>query len=76
MKEENRNINDKAENPFLRFKLRENSFSDKANIDSFFSDVEDTFPSEGSFGDSWESAKIRRKEKHKTIYLTPEEQSC
>ena len=73
MKEENNSINDKAENPFLNFQLIQNSFPDKADIDHFFADVEDTFPSVGSFGDSWESAKIRRKRDVQNNLYFPEE---
>ena len=73
MEEENKNINDKVENPLLNFQLSENSFSVKADIDHFFADVEDTFPSVGSFGESWESAKLRRRRDTQNHFFFPEE---
>ena len=73
VKKESKNRKDESENPLLNFQLSETSFSDKADIDHFFADVEDTFPSVGSFGDSWESAKIRRKRDVQNNFFFPEE---
>jgi hypothetical protein len=73
VKTERKNRKDESKNPLLNFQMSENRISDKADIDHFFADVEDTFPSVGSFGESWESAKLRRRRDTHNNFIFQEE---
>lgn len=66
---------DDHENPILAFKARKSIFSEKTNIDNFFADVEEIFPSVGSFGENWESTKLRNKRETENSFFFPEKSS-